>query len=522
MSVVDPGAAAGAAGLALAGILALFDCDCKKEPPPEVDDTGMKDSEIEAALAASDQAAKDAADRMAADAAERDGLVKDVLNTQETQLAAQANKIKDEMAAYNKQWQDAQQGMDPKDPGYDAFKKQYDDYQDYLKGQLDGVNSKIADVQATRMQEQIAQESKNDWIKQRQEDLVQTAEQKSYLEAVAKGYGSQKGYDIAEVNARLKQLNEREAELKNTLKANNADIEYTPQQRDPIGPDADSVRLNDEYRAKKMALEKEIADAKAARDEARSTELEKEQAWLEKDMKAQANKAAFWNVMTKGAEATQVVADTGVDILSNVTGPAGKTIKGIYQVGKGVGGGFGEGLANGDMGKNIFKGTVGGVSDVIKDKIGDKYGKAAQGIYNIGAESGKGALGAGLDGKSIVDGAISAGIKGGIDTTLSAGLDKLLPPGEMPAGMDWTNANTKDIIKSIKGGNPLTSLTRGAVKDGFIGAGKDQIKNLAKGDEIPVLGFKQGFTDAAIEASTPFIKSTVKDALTDPGLSRMG
>lgn len=522
MSVTDPASAAGAAGLALAGILALFDCQCQKEPPPEVDDTGMKDSEIDAALAASEQAAQEAADRLAADAAERDKLAMGLLTSQEKQLAGQANKLKDEMAAYNKQWQDAQQGLDPTDPDYAGIKKQYDDYQDYLKGQLGGVNSQLAEIQATLIQEQIAQDSQNEWVKQRQEDLVQTVEQKSYLEAVAKGYGSQKGYDIDEVNARLKQLNEREAELKNTLKANNADIEYTAQPRDPIGPDADSVRLNEEYRKSQEEFRQQMEAAQKARNDARVAELRAEAAVQKQEYEKQMSKAAFWNVMTKGAEATQVVADTGVDILSNVTGPAGKTIKGIYQVGKGVGGGFGEGLANGDMGKNILKGTVGGVSDVIKDKIGDKYGKAAQGIYNIGAESGKGALGAGLDGESIIDGAISGGIKGGIDTTLSAGLDKLLPPGELPEGMDWSQANTRDILGSLKGGNPLTSISRGAVKDGLIGAGKDQFKNIIKGDEVPVLGFKQGVTDAAIKASTPLIKSTVKDALTDPGLPRMG
>jgi hypothetical protein len=555
---------AGPEVIASLGILgAFFGMTCRAPAPkppdttgtPETDVTGVKDSEMDAILAASEQASKEAADNLAADAAKRDDIASALLNTQEGQLNAQADKIKAEMDAYDKQWQDAKQGVDPKDPGYADFKKKYDDYQDYLKGQLDDVGAQINEIHAAQIQEQIAKDSKNDWIKQRQEDLVQVSEQKAFLEAVAKGYGGHEGYNVDEVNARLKQLNEREGELRGVLKENDAEINYTPKQRDPIGPDPAMEKMQAEYRAKQQALQQEINAAQVQRKAEKLADLKKEQAWLEKDAANKANKAAFWNFMTKSAEVTQVGADIGVDILSKVTGPAGQTIKTAYTGLKGVAGGVGEGLANGDMSKNVLKGAVGGLSDIIKDKVGGDYVKGklgetgtkiAQGAYTIGSEAGKGALEAGLDGKDIVDGAIGGAAKGTIDVGVSAGFDKLLPPKDLPSGMDWTDANVKDAYKYLKGGNPLTNsptrslwqgagsttgISRTAVSEGLISAGKDQAKGFIKGDEVPVLGTKQEFTSQAIQSATPYIKSggaaaisgakslagALKNSVSDPG-----
>jgi hypothetical protein len=525
------GAAFGDAVLGIGLLGAFIGMKCAAPAKPEVDLTGLQDSEMDAILAASEQASREAAENLAADAAKRDAIALGLLTNQETQLAAQADKIRAEMDTYNQQWQDAQQGIDPKDPGYADFKKKYDDYQDYLKGQLADVDGQMTEIKTARIQEQIAQDSKNDWIKQRQEDMVQVAEQKAFLEAVAKGYGAHQGYDINDVNRRLAELNAREAELKGVLKENNAEINYTPKPRDPIGPDPAMAKIQAEYRAKKEALEKEVADAKAASNEERRAALKKEQVWLEKDMKNRASQAALWGFMTKTAEITQVGADIGVDILSKVTGPAGQTIKTVYTGAKGVAGGVGEGLANGDMSKNVLKGAVGGLSDIIKDKaggdwvkgkVGETGAKITAGIYTIGSEAGKGALEAGLEGKNITDGAISGAAKGTIDVAVSTGLDKLLPPKDLPSDLDWSNTNVKDAYKYVKGKNPLTnSPTRslwqgagsttgqaqGAIKEGMKSAGKDQVKGYVKGDEIPVIGVKQEFTGNAIQAATPHIKN---------------
>ena len=51
----------------------------------------------------------------------------------------------------------------------------------------------------------------------------------------------------------------------------------------------------------------------------------------------------------RAGEVIQLVSDIEVDVLSMVTGPAGKTVKAVYTGLKGVGCGLGEGLASGDV-----------------------------------------------------------------------------------------------------------------------------------------------------------------------------
>ncbi|MCE9634287.1 MAG: hypothetical protein K8T90_01165 [Planctomycetes bacterium] len=53
-----------------------------------------------------------------------------------------------ELDRVNKQWEAAKQGVDPKDPGYDAFKKQYDDYRDSLKDKISAQDAARAAAEA--------------------------------------------------------------------------------------------------------------------------------------------------------------------------------------------------------------------------------------------------------------------------------------------------------------------------------------------------------------------------------------
>lgn len=506
-----------AMGSGLLGVLmglGLTSCQCTEPgggsgPEAGSQDSSMEDAALDSALEASEQAAQDAADQMAADAAAKDQLIDNVLTAEDQRLNATAQKLQDEINKYNQQWQDAQQGADPKDPGYAGLKKQYDDYIDYLKGQLDQVNAKQYEIQVAKAQEQMAQESQNAWVKQRQEDLVQVMEQKSFLESVAKGYGKDKDYDISKVQDRLEQLNQREQELKNTLKQNNAEISYTPKERGEIGPDPEMARLNREHKQKMQQLQQQMDAEKAARDSAKRAELKQKMEWLQKDMETQTKRASFWNVMTKAAEATQVAADVGVDVLSNVTGPYGKTVKTCYTGLKGLGGGIGEGLANGDMSKNIVKGGLSGLSDIAKDKIGDKFGKAAQNIYTIGSESGKSMVESVLDGKTSAKDLVKAGLtgasKGSLDAAVNVITDNVLPSGsEMPEGLDWSGVNVKTFINKVKSSNPLTvrNLGREVIGKSLQSAGVDQAKNLIKGDNLIFSGWKQGLTDEVLDKGT--------------------
>ena len=130
----------------------------------------------------------------------------------------------------------------------------------------------------------------------------------------------------------------------------------------------------------------------------------------------------------------------------------------------------------------ILKGTVSGLSDVVKDKVGDRWGKAVQGVYAVVSEGGKSALDAGLqEGATldkVVDSAVSDSVKGTIDVATFSALDRVVPPGEMPKGLDWSDVNTRTIINSLKEGSPLTEVvTKDAVSEGLINAGKDAFKS---------------------------------------------
>lgn len=491
-------------------------------------DPTLNDAALDAALEASKQAGQDAADNMAADANAKDQLIKTVLDGEQQKLNATALKLQDEIAKYKQQWTDAQQGADPKAPGYDKLKKQYDDYIDYVKGQLDQVKAKQYEIEVTKAQEAAAQESKNEWVKQRQQDLVQVKEQKSFLEAVSRGYGKDKNYDITKVQQQINDLKLREQEIGKTLKENNAEINYTARERGEIGPDPEMARINNEYKQKKQQLQQQMNDRKAMEDKQKRTELDNKMKWLNKDMETQASRASFWNVMTKAAETTQVVSDVSIDVLSNVTGPYGKTIKTCYTGLKGLGGGLGEGMANGDMSKNIVKGGLGGLSDIAKDKIGDKFGKSAQQIYTIGSEAGKSMVEAGLDGKTSAKDMVKAGLtgaaKGSLDAAVSVISDNVLPSGsEMPKGLDWSDINVKTFVNTVKSSNPLTvrNIGREAIGNGIQSAGVDQVKNGIKGDNLIFSGFKQNVTDDIIDKGTSLGATKYTPTLVN-GINKIG
>jgi len=72
--------------------------------------------------------------------------------------------------------------------------------------------------------------------------------------------------------------------------------------------------------------------------------------------------------------------DKSIDVLSQVTGPAGKTIAKVYKVGTNLGEGLGEGMAEGgNYGKHIAKGAVKAGVDLAGDFIVDKgFGKLGE------------------------------------------------------------------------------------------------------------------------------------------------
>jgi hypothetical protein len=65
--------------------------------------------------------------------------------------------------------------------------------------------------------------------------------------------------------------------------------------------------------------------------------------------------------------------DKSIDVLSQVTGPAGKTIAKVYKVGTNLGEGLGEGMAEGgNYGKHLAKGALKAGVDLASDALVDK------------------------------------------------------------------------------------------------------------------------------------------------------
>ena len=82
------------------------------------------------------------------------------------------------------------------------------------------------------------------------------------------------------------------------------------------------------------------------------------------------------NIMDAAATTGEWVkygCDKTIDVLGEVTGPVGKTIKTIYKVGTNLGAGLGEGMAEGgNYGSHLAKGAANAAVDLISDKLVDK------------------------------------------------------------------------------------------------------------------------------------------------------
>lgn len=108
------------------------------------------------------------------------------------------------------------------------------------------------------------------------------------------------------------------------------------------------------------------------------------------------DRAETFDKLVKVAEVVQMGADIGVDVLAEMTGPAGKTIKYIYTGAKGYAGAATEDYVNsGDDKKSFWKSSVVGLGkgggDLYKAGVGDMFGKSkgfvkyiGKGIANVG------------------------------------------------------------------------------------------------------------------------------------------
>ena len=326
----------GIVGALLAGLLALFQ-GCKVVSEDAAVTQPQPDSVIEDAGSMAQQIAAGVLE----DAKRQDEIVKDAYTEANNTLDAAQAALKRELDECKKTWEDSEKTADKSDPGYANLKKQYDDYMDYLKTQIDQTDYQKKLVEYDKAQKLAEMDAKNEWVRERQADYIAVKEETAMLEAVSRGYNVP-GYDTKAVNERLKQLSEREKELNKTLSDNNASISYTAADRGSIGPSQESRALNDKIRAEKEKFEAE----KKAADAQKRAKLEEQKNKNIEEYNEQMKRANRFDMATKAAEGVQFGADIAIEGLANVTGPAGQQIKLAYTAGKAVASGMGEGMAD--------------------------------------------------------------------------------------------------------------------------------------------------------------------------------
>ncbi len=233
-------------------------------------------------------------------------------------------------------------------------------------------------------------------------------------------------------------------------------------------------RLEKERKEKERErLEKERKEKERQK---KIAELKERQKQLEKEAEAANRTASWWDWGTKAVETVQVVADTGVDLLANVTGPVGGRIKDVYTVAKGSAEGLGTAIAEGgNYAKNITEGTVKGVSDLVKDKLkGTKFDE----VYKIGEGAVKGAYQTYQKGGSYLENITKGALKGGADVIMDKVTGKLIEDGVDP-GVDWGKARVGFVKDGLKGKNmhsSVSNIIKDRVKTAVDKTGRDAAK----------------------------------------------
>ncbi len=434
----------------------------------------MIESAKQALMGDTAKVAKELAEAVAKDASQQQQNTLDAYSEAEKIISDELGKLQNEMSDLAKQWEESDKTADKTDAGYDNMKQQYEDYLNYLKNQIQFKEYEKYMAEVEKAEQQAAIESKNEWISQRQTDMIAVKEEMSLLQATAKGYGNQ-GYDTKDIQDRINQLQQREKELAGVLKANNAEFDYTAKERGDIGPGAEFDKLTKAFEKKRAEMDIAIGLA----DEIRRKELKASMAAAEAEYEKQMASAGRWDLATKAAEGVQFGADLAVEGLSHVTGPAGKSIKLAYTAGKAAAEGVGEGLADPkNAGKHLAKGIANAVTEVVKDALDDSpFKKAAVSVANSAFQGGMDSM---AEGKDFSEGLKSGALDGVVDNVLEAGIDKLanklpIPKGSSVDVSDFSvsqvinnNPLAKGIIKTGARENAMNEL-KGSLKDGIKG-----------------------------------------------------
>lgn len=191
-----------------------------------------------------------------------------------------------------------------------------------------GGGAPIPQPQAPLSPEAAAQEEARakaeayaDWLKQREEDLKQVREQKSFVAATAAGAG-QAGFNTAAHAQTLADLTQREKELTEAIAKSGGDTSYVATERETVKVSAGFIEAN------RIAKEYEKAQALAAA-RAKMEQLEKDRAQVQTDYWKDVREG-FWDIMVKDVDAIpgqlQDAAKAGLKTIGTVVGETAKAL----------------------------------------------------------------------------------------------------------------------------------------------------------------------------------------------------
>ena len=161
------------------------------------------------------------------------------------------------------------------------------------------------------------------WLKDREEDLRQVREQKSYLAATATG-ARQGGFNTAEHDRQIEDLTRRERQLERDIASSGGDTSYVAKTRDTVKVDAGFIEAN------RIAQEFSRQQALAAARAKLAIQLEK---WEDRRAKTAADyvkdvREGFWDNTTKDVDSITP------QIRAATTAAKGMVTKAIHDLGE--------------------------------------------------------------------------------------------------------------------------------------------------------------------------------------------
>jgi len=388
--------------------------------------------------------------------------------------------ILDEIDHYQREWEDVQRTLDPDDPSYEEARREYEDYIDYLENKRDWQEYERHLEDVARQEQAMREQAQENWVRQRQDDLRDVMEQRSMVQAARDGYGRD-GFDVSEHERRISDLDQRERDLRDLLRDYDADIDYAPRQRDPIGPSQEAL----EARREREELLRQQREAEEAAMQARREELTREMQRAAEEYERHANSARRWDYLTRFTELVKAGADVGVDLLATVTGPAGQKVRTAYMGLSEVGQGVGESIADGgNVVDNVGRGVLRGADKIARDRLGnkDRYGRYTKHIYSVGSDAVQGGYSAYRDGESILEGAAGGAGRSVVDAASGEIKDYLMP--DLNVDVDLSHTNLSDVP-----GDVARDVVSHAVRDKTTG----EIIGWVRGEDLFFEGTSHGF-----------------------------